>query len=258
MTTADIHALTGAYALNAIPATERAAFERHLAECESCAQEVGELQATAGRLGDAVSEQPPPELKARVLARISEVRQLPPIGEPIGEPTDDLSTRRERKAASRSPWPVRVLGAAAAVLLVVTISLGTMLAQSRQDLDSTQAQAASMAGLLSANDARMISGSTTSGLRGTVLVSREQGKVMLLASNVPPAPEGKTHQVWLLNGGVPTPHSVGLITPDADGRASIVDDSGITDAADIAVTVEPAGGSEKPSTEPIMAMALPV
>ncbi|WP_047470085.1 RskA family anti-sigma factor, partial [Streptomyces sp. M10] len=33
MTTAELHTLTGAYALHALPEEERAAFDRHLADC---------------------------------------------------------------------------------------------------------------------------------------------------------------------------------------------------------------------------------
>ncbi|MYS39774.1 anti-sigma factor, partial [Streptomyces sp. SID5998] len=43
MTTTDLHALTGAYALHALPDDERAAFERHLTGCSSCAREVAEF-----------------------------------------------------------------------------------------------------------------------------------------------------------------------------------------------------------------------
>ncbi|MGW4275741.1 RskA family anti-sigma factor, partial [Streptomyces seoulensis] len=55
MTTMDLHSMTGAYALHALPDDERAAFERHLAGCASCAQEVAEFAATAARLALASS-----------------------------------------------------------------------------------------------------------------------------------------------------------------------------------------------------------
>ena len=37
----DIHALSGAYAVDALDDVERARFERHLANCEACRAEVG-------------------------------------------------------------------------------------------------------------------------------------------------------------------------------------------------------------------------
>jgi anti-sigma factor RsiW len=78
MTSAEMHTLTGAFAVNALSEHERAQFPRHLAECESCSQEVRELRATAARLGAAVAEDPPAGLKQRVLAEIHVTRQQPP------------------------------------------------------------------------------------------------------------------------------------------------------------------------------------
>ncbi|CRK58725.1 FIG111991: hypothetical protein [Alloactinosynnema sp. L-07] len=242
--TADIHALTGAYALDAIPEIERAAFERHLAECESCVQEVRELRATATRLGEAAAEQPPPALKAAVLARIAEVRQQSPL--------DELAARR-----NRSPWPTRLFGAAAAVLLAVSVTLGVLLVQTRGDADSGRQQVAAMSALLAADDARIVTGATAQGLSGTVVVSRKQGQIMLLANNIPAAPAGKTYQVWLI-GDSPAPKSIGVFEPDQNGRAALVDGSGVHDAKAIGVTVEPDGGSDQPTTPPVMEMTLPV
>ncbi|GLW94590.1 anti-sigma factor [Actinokineospora globicatena] len=242
--TADIHALTGAYALDAIPEIERAAFERHLAECDACAQEVRELQATAARLGDAVSEVPPAELKARVLARIAEVRQLPPLQHGGSAPT------RSR------PVALRLTGIAAAVLLVVSVSLGALLLRNQQELDTQKSQSVAMVDLLSADDVRFVSGSTASGLNGTVVVSRSRGQVMLLAANMPPAPDGKTYQAWLMRDEG-SPRSVGLLAPDDSGRASIVDSAGIGTANQVGVSIEAAGGSDVPHGPVVMAMALP-
>lgn len=237
--TPDIHALTGAYVLNAVTETERADFERHLAECESCAEEVRELEATATRLGEAAAARPPAALKAAVMSRIGDVRQLPPIG-------DELAVRRKR-------WSTRILGMAAAALLVVSVALGVVTAQSRQELDAGRQQVAAMSALLSAEDAQLVNGSTPDGLVGTVVVSRKRGEVMLLADKMPAAPEGKTYQVWLIGG---EKRSIGLLTPD-NGRAALMAASAIQDAVAIGVTVEPAGGSKQPTTEPVMAMTLP-
>ncbi|MDQ3787179.1 MAG: zf-HC2 domain-containing protein, partial [Actinomycetota bacterium] len=75
MSSPDVHALTGAYVLDAVPELERVAFERHLAECDACTQEVRELRETATRLALAATADPPQELKARVLNQIRTTRQ---------------------------------------------------------------------------------------------------------------------------------------------------------------------------------------
>ena len=79
----DIHALVGAYAVDALDDVERAAFERHLAECAACRAEVDGLREAAAMIGGAAAAQPPAGLRERVLADIATVRPLPP---PVEQP----------------------------------------------------------------------------------------------------------------------------------------------------------------------------
>ncbi|MBO0870697.1 MAG: zf-HC2 domain-containing protein, partial [Micromonosporaceae bacterium] len=74
----DIHTLAGAYAVDAVDDLERRAFDRHLAECEACEIEIGELRETLGRVAASSSMPPPPRLKATVMAQISRTRQTGP------------------------------------------------------------------------------------------------------------------------------------------------------------------------------------
>ena len=108
----DIHTLTGAYALDALPEAERAQFEEHLEDCDACAQEVRELQATAADLGHLLYEPPPAALRERVLAEIDETRQEAPIP----AVSDEVLPLRPRRAPPRSAW---MLSSAAAVVAVV-------------------------------------------------------------------------------------------------------------------------------------------
>ena len=66
-----LHALAGAYALDALEAAERDRFERHLPGCRDCEAEVRGLTATATALGMAVAADPPPALKPAVLAIVA-------------------------------------------------------------------------------------------------------------------------------------------------------------------------------------------
>ena len=74
----DIHALSGAYAVDAVDDVERARFERHLADCDACRQEVAELREAAALLADEVATPAPDSLRASVLSGIARVRPLPP------------------------------------------------------------------------------------------------------------------------------------------------------------------------------------
>jgi anti-sigma-K factor RskA len=90
------------------------------------------------------------------------------------------------------------------------------------------------------------------GPRGRVLVNKDRG-VLLIADNLPPLPQGKTYELWVIpKGGAPKP--AGLFKPDARGSAVHVA-SGAVDVstlAAVAVSVEPEAGSQAPTTTPII------
>ena len=82
----DVHALSGAYAVDALDDLERARFERHLSECQDCEDEVATLREASSLLADTVAVAPPGALRDRVLAGITTVRPDPP-GRSRGEAT---------------------------------------------------------------------------------------------------------------------------------------------------------------------------
>ena len=62
---ADIHGLSGAYAVDALDSDERAAFEEHLAQCPECQAEVASLREAATQLATTTETQPPASLRSR-------------------------------------------------------------------------------------------------------------------------------------------------------------------------------------------------
>jgi len=99
----EIHALSGAYAVDALDPEERAMFEAHLGSCAACQAEVASLREATAVLGSEVEAAPPAAVRDRVLAEIATVRPLPPV--------IDLAGRRRR-------WARPLVAAAAAVALV--------------------------------------------------------------------------------------------------------------------------------------------
>lgn len=73
----EIHALTGAYAVDALDETERAHFEQHLAECADCRAEVESLRLALTDLSSLTEVAPPAGLRASVLSGIRQERPLP-------------------------------------------------------------------------------------------------------------------------------------------------------------------------------------
>ena len=93
----DIHALSGAYAVDALDDAERAEFERHLAVCADCRAEVASFRETTALLAEPEAETPPASLRAHVLSGIQAVRPLPPVPGNAG----NVTTLRRRHLPGR-------------------------------------------------------------------------------------------------------------------------------------------------------------
>ncbi|RFU85522.1 anti-sigma factor [Streptomyces triticagri] len=246
MSTADLHTCTGAYVLHALPAAERDRFEGHLADCEACAQEVKELAATAQRLGLAVAAPPPAELRARVLQQITTVRQEPPR----------LPARARVRAWTRSAPRL-----ALAACLAAAVALGGVAVWQHQSAEDArdrarrvEQQAAELTAVLAAPDAKTVTGPVGGDSTGTVVVSEERNRAAFLASSLPDLPAGKTYQLWFDDKGTMRP--AGLVAGGGRNEAVLMDGP-VDGASGMGVTVEPEGGSPRPTTEPIGQMAFP-
>ncbi|MEU3627927.1 hypothetical protein BS329_29155 [Amycolatopsis coloradensis] len=251
MTMPEMHTLTGAYAVDALSELERAQFQRHLGECASCAQEVLELQMTATRLGAALAEDPPPELKRRVLAQAMATRQQPPktrfeTGERV----------KERRRAPR--WAIAA-AAAAIVGLAGTAVFGGIAYDNHSQLTAAREQAdryAPVADVLSAADLRTGHAEATVGGGGTVVMSRSKDRLVFTAAQLRKNDPGRTYQAWFMYAGA-APKPVGLISGGQDGALLVAD--GLGGAERFALSVEPAGGSPtgSPSKDVVMVMPMP-
>ena len=243
----DAHALSGAYAVDALDAEERAAFEAHLAECADCRAEVAGLQEAAGMIAETTATPPPPELRDRVLSGITTVRPLPPEGreaEPVA-PGGTVGTvvpmapRRHRLSTRMA----RVLAtAAAAVVLAVG---GAVVAQQPWHHPSVTATEA----VLDAPDARSTSVDLARGARATVTHSDELGRAVIVVHHMPAPPTGKVYQLWLDQPGRGMV-SAGLM-PAASSDATLLLAGDAATATAAGITVEPAGGSLAPTSKPI-------
>ncbi|WP_392669164.1 anti-sigma factor domain-containing protein [Streptomyces sp. LN785] len=249
MSNAELHTLTGAYALYALPDTERAEFERHLGDCEACALEVRELSETATRLGLAVSVSPSRELRDRVLREITTVRQVAPSN---GRPT------RAGAAAGRTGrWSKLALAAclaAAAGFGGVAVWQHQVAQDARQQADRAERQSEQLAQVLSAPDAKARSSVLTGGAKGTVVVSQSRNRAVFVASGMQPPPSGKVYQLWFDDDG--SMRSAGLMNRAATDSTVLLDGP-VDGASGMGITVEPAGGSAQPTSAPLALLTFP-
>lgn len=263
MTNADVHALSGAYALDSLDAAEAAAFEEHLESCGSCRDEVRSLREAAGALALDVAETPPASLRSSVLAGISQVRPLPPVasepappGNLVAEteaassvPVHEMAAARERRTRRRSPWLVGV----AAALAVVAGGAVVRSVQLDRELASVSDQVAAVSAVLTAPDATTTTATMTTGGRAAVVSSESLGSSVLIVDDLAPAPAGRTYQIWYLSDSGAAV-SAGFV-PDVR-RSAVLLQGDLGAASGIGVTVEPEGGSSAPTTTPVLAVAV--
>jgi anti-sigma-K factor RskA len=252
----DLHVLAGVYALDGIDDdAERTRFEHHLRRCQQCADEVRELSATASRMGFAATQAPPPQMRERVLAAASRTRQLPPVvdhARPAAEP-------RKRRATSRAkgarPLPRLAWGVVAASLVVIVV-LTTVLLRTQGELNQSRAHQVAIQRVLEAPDARAITQRTSLGGTATVVYSHSRHAAILTSAHLPPPPNGKVYELWLL--GPPRVRPAGLLPGNSQGHTSPVLVNGFVPGDQLGMTVEPAGGTNRPTTTPILVMPLRV
>jgi anti-sigma-K factor RskA len=261
---ADLHHLCGAYAVDALDDAERVAFEQHLAGCADCRAEVAELSAAAHSLGALTETTPPPSLRASVLSGISQVRPLPPLREdavaPVADGVPAIAGGHEspepdagapdgvvvplRRRSRVSTW---LAAAAAAAVIAVGGAVWSPWSDDAGTLSPVDQVAA-------AADAMRVT-STKGQLNAEVAYSRQLGRAAITVQGLPPAPDGKTYQLWFV-GADEIARSAGLLTPGEDGRGSMVLDGHPNSAAAVGLTLEPEGGSTRPTTDPLVVLAL--
>ncbi len=250
MTTTDIHALVGAYALDAVDDLERTAFERHIQACDGCRGEVDELRETASRLADSTWSVPPPRLRTEVLAAAGRTRQLPPAESARPEPD-------ARAAVSR--WRRYTAGAAAAGILAAGAGAATWAVQEQRVRDKNAVVAAAelrearTQAILAAPDLVVRTAPMIGGGRVTVASSAlQRASVVSLRADRAPATD-RAFQLWTIRDGA-KPVPAGLLQPGEASAAQIVQNVPGNDI--FAVSVEPARGSAQPTPDQIVAQVL--
>jgi anti-sigma-K factor RskA len=232
----DIHALSGAYAVDALDDDERVEFEEHLAVCAECRAEVASFRETGALIAETEAVEPPASLRSGVLSGIGRIRPLPPEATSSPEPVESTGATVVR----RRLLP-QLLAAAAAVVL---LAAGAVLWHPWQQHDSTDLAAQ----ILNAPDAMKVIEKLPDGQGELTLVrSASLKRAVMIGDHVPAAGSGKTYQMWYQQPGQPMV-SAGLMT-DTDEPTVLSGDAATAVAA--AVSVEPAGGSEAPTTKPV-------
>jgi anti-sigma factor RsiW len=247
------HTLAGAYALDALAGADQARFERHLARCQQCAQEISGLREVTARLAAAAAAEPPPGLTERALAAAARTRQLPPATP--GSPASWLARypSRMRLAGSRSragalpgrAWIPRLALAAAAAAVAVGGFFGVAAQTAAHRLGEQQLRAHAIAAVLTAPDVAMLSARVTTGGTATIVMSLRHRELVFAAAGLRVLPSSERYELWLMGPG--GDRSAGTLPGPRQGMTGPVIASGLTAGDRLGLTIEPAGGVSHPS-----------
>lgn len=231
----DLKALIAPYVLGAVSKEEERAIRSHIMSCEECMREAEGLSGAAAALALAVDEAPVPAGFAdSVLARVEEERP-----ETRGAPV--MLDRWFR-------WRNAIAGVAV-VSVAATIVLASALVALRGEV---QRYESAVPPLVHGEGMRL------AGTGGAVarMVPTADGST-LFATGLDEAPDRHTYQLWLMECVDPEdietcdPTSAG--TFDVAGGIAVLETSASLEGYDrAAVTVEPEGGSEGPTTLPVI------
>lgn len=250
----DIHALSGAYAVDALDDVERAEFERHLATCEACRAEVDGLREAAASLSELSDTPAPTSLRSSVLAGITTVRPLGPVvegaaahaagGSPeeVADPAEQPVSLADRRARRTRRWAAGIAAAAA----VAVLGGGTAVWHPWDRGTTTVVSVADR--VIHAPDARHDGQRLPNGGSVTVYRSASVGRAVVVAHDMPPAPDGKVYELWFQDDAGAM-HPAGLMAGGADTTVTLK--GGYRTARGAGITVEPAGGSPVPTSTPI-------
>ena len=232
--------LAGAYALNALTAEERAAYERAIEGSEEARSEATELQDTAVILGlSAAPVNPPAALRARLLTAIATTPQKLDVA-----PGPAANRARVR-------WS-RVALAATSVAASIAVILGGIALATNLLSPKPSSQAEQMAELKLAPDMHQMQTELATGETVMLRWSPQLASSAVIVDGMDPAPSDKVYQLWYIDDDGARP--AGILSIVDEGKSWYVLD-GTMDANDkVGVTVEPMGGSDQPTSDPIVVL----
>jgi anti-sigma-K factor RskA len=277
---AGLHTLVGAYVMDAVPAADRADFERHLERCDQCREEVRGLREAAARLAGAAAVLPRPELRQQTLQAAARIRQLPPVlaEQPAGRLTGWLAWWRAAWAAGRSTvwppgrsavwlaghgsrpvvpgstWLARIAVLTAAVCAAAAIVLGVHLTSMQGTLTAAQRRDHAIAAVLSAADATTLTAKVSSGGTATVVMSHRAKALVFVAVQLRPLPPSQAYELWLMGSAGDV--GVGMLPPARGGMSGPMVVSGLAPGERLGLTVEPSWGSSQPTSRQLVIVGL--
>jgi anti-sigma-K factor RskA len=257
----ELFALAASYALGATSADETAAVEAAIPDSPDLAAEVASFREVVGELAQLTPVVPSPAVRERLLQRI----HRPPVAVKPSDRT--VIAQVPRRSFVRGP----AIAAAAAILVVAGMGAESLLlARRNREADAARIlltaalenRETTLNTLLHAEkDLRVIHLKAADTVKGPGIQffwNEKHHMGVAHAFRLPPAPPQHAYQLWTIVDG--HPRSVKVFDSDPDGHA-LVENLTLPPTSHgttaIYVTVEPAGGSTAPTTEPLLKGSVP-
>jgi anti-sigma factor RsiW len=229
---------SGAYLLGALTEPEVQAFERHMAGCPDCRDEVQRLRPVADALSRAVEQVEAPTTLKTSLMEVVE-REAAERSDAAERPRRSLGTRLRQGVSSLAG--ARPVVAAAALALGLLAGFGV--AQLAEEDEAPRTVTATV------DESRVPQASG----RLQIPDGGEDGAI-LTVQGMPSLEENQVYQAWVQRDGTLVPQPTFEVGADGGGAVAVPDD--ISDAQAILVTREPRGGARAPSEQPILSVPL--
>lgn len=233
-----------AFALGSLDPGQIDDFKAHLQGCKRCQDELTWLAPAVRALPEAVEPQAPsPGLKARLMAEVREDAEA--------EQRRAKAEQRRKRAAGATgfgewlrglhvgalTW--KPLAGMAVVIVIIAGGIGFAVGTGGGGSDHTHTW-------------ELEASANPSGIAAKVV--REGSKAEVRLASVEQLPQGKVLEAWILKEG--KIHAVpALFAPDQAGNATTTIEN-IEGVEKVMVTKEPAGGSNQPTSEPIVEVPL--
>ena len=210
------------YLLGSLAEADRVALEAHLDQCERCRSELDWLRPTVGVLASSVPQLDPPRRQRRRTIAAARADERP-------------TGARGWLTALGRPRPATLGLAAAAVAIVVAIAVSSLDQGSGPGSTTVALQAAAPA----------------TGAGGSLVVRDDTAT--LEVARLPDLPPSQVYEAWVQRDGEISPSSTFIVDRNGAGATTI---PGVEGADRVMVTREPRGGSDQPTTVPLVSASL--
>lgn len=213
----DCGADAAAYAMGALEPAEAEAFRRHMETCAVCSEDVASYESVVRALPMAAPQyRAPKEVRRRVM------REIQPKGQ----------TSRSPMRAWRVPRQAVAIGCGA---VLAAAALGVVGLTGSGGRPTTHVYAASV---------------------GDAVVRVSGGRAELIVKHLPQPGAGKIYEVWFKHGSAAPRPTKALFGVDTSGKGDVVVPGSVHGVNQLLVTSEPAGGTQVPTSAPVIVAPL--